>query len=78
MGFLKKAPNTFKQMQLSKVKPNFATFVSILAACATMGALEEGMDIHQRVVENGFSWNVVVWSTLLTMYAESGRIQNVV
>ena len=62
-------------MQLSDVKPNSITFASILPACATMGALEEGMDIHQSVVENGFALNVVVVSALIAMYAKCGRIE---
>jgi len=39
-----------------------------------MGALEEGMDIHQRVVENGFSSNIVVMNALIEMYTKCGRI----
>jgi len=70
-GFLKKVLETFNQMQFSRVKPNFVTFANILPACAIVGALEEGMDIHQRVVENCFSSNVVVVNAV---YAKYGRI----
>jgi len=42
-------------MQLSDVKLNSIIFSYILPSCATMGALEEGIYFHQRVlvVENG-------------------------
>ena len=73
-GFFEKALQTFKQMQLSDVKPDSATFASILRACATMGALEEGMDIHQSVVENGFASNIIILSVLICMYEKCGRI----
>ena len=73
MGFLKRL-EIFKHMQLSGVKPNSTTFASILPACATMGSLEEGMDIHERVVENGFASNIVVVSALIDIYAKCGRI----
>lgn len=56
----KKVMETFKQMQLSNVKLNFVTFTSILLACATMGVLEEGMHIHQIIIENGFSSNIII------------------
>lgn len=62
-------------MQLSYVKPNFIIISSILLSCATMGALEEVMDIHQRVVENYFVSNVVVVKSLIGMYATCGIIQ---
>lgn len=48
--FFEKALYTFEHIQLSDVKPNYATFSITLSSCATIGALEEGMDIHQRVV----------------------------
>jgi len=39
-----------------------------------MGALEEGMDIHQRVVENGLALNIMVWTALIDMYAKCETI----
>ncbi|XP_059066116.1 pentatricopeptide repeat-containing protein At2g22070 [Cryptomeria japonica] len=57
-GFVEKALETYKQMQLAGVKPDSTTFISILPACAKMGALEQGINIHQNIIEryaqNGF------------------------
>jgi len=53
---------------------NFATFAIIFPTCASMGALEEGMGIHQRVVQNGFSFNIMVVNALIDMYAKYERI----
>ena len=39
-----------------------------------MGAIEEGMAIHQRVVKNGFSFNVVVINAMIDMYVKYRRI----
>jgi len=61
-------------MQLLYVKPKYVTFTNILLACATMGALEEGMEIHQRVFENDFASNFMVVEVLIGMYAKCGRI----
>jgi len=61
-------------MQILGVNTNSTTFSNILLACATMGALEEGMDISQRVVENGFVMNVMVLNALIGMYVKYRRI----
>ncbi|XP_057873705.2 pentatricopeptide repeat-containing protein At4g30700-like [Cryptomeria japonica] len=74
-GFVEKALETFNQMQLAGVRPNSATFASILPACAKMGALEQGVDIHQNITESGFLSDVVVASSLVDMYAKCGSIQ---
>ncbi|XP_057816241.2 pentatricopeptide repeat-containing protein At4g02750 [Cryptomeria japonica] len=73
-GFVEKALETFKQMQLAGVKRNYATFASILPACAQKGALEHGMDIHRSITEGGFLSDVVVASALVDMYAKCGSI----
>ncbi|XP_057870782.1 pentatricopeptide repeat-containing protein At4g02750-like isoform X2 [Cryptomeria japonica] len=73
-GFFENALETFKQMQLAGVKPNCTTFASILPACAKMGALELGTDIHQSIIESGFSSDCVLASALVQMYAKCGSI----
>ncbi|KAH9310530.1 hypothetical protein KI387_025565 [Taxus chinensis] len=73
-GFVEKALETYKQMQSACVKPNSATFASILPACAKMGALEQGMNIHQSISESGLLSDVVVASALVDMYAKCGSI----
>ncbi|XP_057873036.2 pentatricopeptide repeat-containing protein At3g24000, mitochondrial-like [Cryptomeria japonica] len=73
-GFAEKALETFKQMQLAGVKPNATTFASILPACAKMGALEQGMDIHQNIIERGFSSDIIVGNALVDMYAKCAGI----
>ncbi|XP_059069540.1 pentatricopeptide repeat-containing protein At3g12770-like [Cryptomeria japonica] len=74
-GFVEKALETFKQMQLEGVKPNSTTFASILPACAKMGALEQGMDIHQGIMEGGFLSDIIVGNALVDMYAKCGSIE---
>ncbi|XP_057873038.2 pentatricopeptide repeat-containing protein At5g39350 [Cryptomeria japonica] len=74
-GFVEKALETFKQMHLASLKPNSTTFASILPACAKMGALEQGMDIHQSIVEGGLLPDVVIGNALVDMYAKCGNIE---
>ncbi|XP_057854721.2 pentatricopeptide repeat-containing protein At1g08070, chloroplastic-like [Cryptomeria japonica] len=73
-GFVEKALQIFKEMQLAGVKPVSTTFASILPACAKMGALEQGIVIHQSIIENGFLSDVVVASALVDMYAKCGSM----
>ena len=74
-GFVGKALEAFKKMHLAGVNPNSTTFPSILPACAKMGALELGMEIHQSLLERGILSNVVVTNSLVDMYAKCGSIQ---
>ncbi|XP_059069471.1 putative pentatricopeptide repeat-containing protein At1g68930 [Cryptomeria japonica] len=73
-GFVEKALETFKQMKLAGVKPNSTTFASILPACGIMGALEQGMDIHQSIKDRGLLSDIVVATVLVDMYAKCGNI----
>nr|UPT48387.1 pentatricopeptide repeat protein AaPPR14 [Agave angustifolia]UPT49066.1 pentatricopeptide repeat protein AaPPR1502 [Agave angustifolia] len=55
------------------VKPNEATFVSVLTACANLGDLERGKWIHsmtKRIKEV----DVLLLTALLTMYAKCGEM----
>ncbi|KAH9293477.1 hypothetical protein KI387_041320 [Taxus chinensis] len=74
-GLVEKALKISKQMQLAGVKPDSSTFASILPACGKMGALEQGMEIHQKVIESGLLSHVVVMTALIDMYAKCGNIQ---
>ncbi|XP_057848257.2 pentatricopeptide repeat-containing protein At3g16610 isoform X3 [Cryptomeria japonica] len=73
-GLVEKALEAFTQMQLAGIKPNSTTFASILPACAKMGAVEQGMDIHQSIIERGFMSDLVVANALIDMYAKCGII----
>ncbi|XP_057854815.2 pentatricopeptide repeat-containing protein At2g13600 [Cryptomeria japonica] len=73
-GFVEKALETFKQMQLAGIKPDSTTFASVLPACAKMGALEQGIDIHQSIMEGGFLSDILVGNALVDMYAKCGSI----
>ncbi|XP_057854000.1 pentatricopeptide repeat-containing protein At2g13600 [Cryptomeria japonica] len=74
-GFSEKALEMFKQMQLAQVQPDQGTFASILPACARMGALEQGMEIHYTISRSELSRNVLIGNALIDMYAKCGNIQ---
>ncbi|XP_059067750.1 pentatricopeptide repeat-containing protein At1g14470 [Cryptomeria japonica] len=74
IGLVEKSVETFKQMQLAGVKPDSATFASVFSAFAKMGALKQGIDIHQSIKDRGILSNVIVASALVDMYAKCGSI----
>ncbi|XP_059067786.1 pentatricopeptide repeat-containing protein At1g11290, chloroplastic-like [Cryptomeria japonica] len=63
-----------REMQSVGVKATSATFASIVPACAKIGALEQGMEIHKKIIESEFPTEVAV-STLIDMYAKCGNTQ---
>eukprot|EP01018_Ginkgo_biloba_P034182 Gb_33062 [translate_table: standard] len=65
----------FHQMQQANVKPNRVTFLSVLPAYADLAALEQGKDIHNLIIKNGFESDVVVGTALIDMYAKCGSLQ---
>ena len=64
----------FQQMQLEGFKPNAITYMSILNACASAGALEWVKEVHRHAREAGFESDVRVGNALVHMYAKCGSI----
>lgn len=62
----------FEQMQQQGLDPNKYTFVSILKACASLKALEQGKEIHGHTTVSGLEGDVFVRSTLIDMYVKCG------
>ncbi|XP_031481586.1 pentatricopeptide repeat-containing protein At5g66520-like [Nymphaea colorata] len=69
------AISVFRSMEEANVKPNEVTVVSVLAACADVGALDLGQRIHAYAKENHFRHNVRVCNTLIDMYTKCGCIE---
>eukprot|EP01018_Ginkgo_biloba_P001597 Gb_35884 [translate_table: standard] len=74
-GHDKEALKLFRQMTLAGVKPNSKTFTSVLPACATLAALEQGKEIHEEIIRSGFQSDIFVGSALVDMYAKCGSIE---
>ncbi|XP_010260127.2 PREDICTED: pentatricopeptide repeat-containing protein At3g62890-like [Nelumbo nucifera] len=65
----------FHQMQLACVRPNEVTVVSVLPACAQLGALESGEWIHLYVERNRLDNNISVCNAIIDMYSKCGCIE---
>lgn len=59
-----------------RLVPDAFTFGTVLAACANLGLLKQGKEVHGMVVSLGVSGNVVVESSLLDMYGKCGSVKH--
>ncbi|XP_010242885.1 PREDICTED: pentatricopeptide repeat-containing protein At3g24000, mitochondrial [Nelumbo nucifera] len=75
-GFYEESLKCFDQMRHANVKPNSATFSSLLSASSCVDNLKWGMGIHGLVVKLGLELVVSISNTLINMYAESGKSQD--
>ncbi|OWM73605.1 hypothetical protein CDL15_Pgr026704 [Punica granatum] len=78
-GDLSKVLDSFKRMWIeANVRPNDATLVTVLSACAKLRALDLGQWIHVYSDNNGYRGNVYVGNALMDMYAKCGIVANAV
>lgn len=61
-------------MQLVGMKPDSKISVSILIVCVNLEALEQGMEIHDKISRNGFMFDVMGVYSLIEMYEKCGCI----
>ncbi|KAL5537850.1 hypothetical protein UlMin_042286 [Ulmus minor] len=65
----------FERMQIAGNKANEVTMVSILCACAHLGALEQGRLMHNYIVDNRLPLTLVLRTSLVDMYSKCGAIE---
>ncbi|XP_057429696.1 pentatricopeptide repeat-containing protein At4g33990 [Lotus japonicus] len=76
-GLASEAIDAYNMMEEStKIIPNHGTWVSILPAYSTVGALPQGMKIHGRLIKNSHSLDVFVATCLIDMYGKCGRLDD--
>ncbi|KAL5575646.1 hypothetical protein UlMin_017345 [Ulmus minor] len=63
----------FRKMIL-RVKPNSVTLISVLSACARIGALMSGKEIHAYALRTGVAFEGFLPNSLLDMYVRCGRM----
>nr|XP_010904821.1 pentatricopeptide repeat-containing protein At5g56310 [Elaeis guineensis]XP_010904822.1 pentatricopeptide repeat-containing protein At5g56310 [Elaeis guineensis] len=64
----------FERMQFAGVWPNRVTMVNALTACASHGALEMGVWIHDYIKRSGWELDVILGTSLVDMYGKCGRV----
>ncbi|KAL4626484.1 hypothetical protein ACB092_05G099600 [Castanea dentata] len=71
----KEALALFREMQTSNIKPDEFTMVSVLTACAHLGALELGEWIKTYIDKNKIKNDVYVGNALIDMYFKCGSVE---
>ncbi|XP_031276797.1 pentatricopeptide repeat-containing protein At2g02750-like [Pistacia vera] len=74
-GEFESAVEIFDLMQEEKVKPNSATFVSILSACSHTGQVEKGLQVFRMMSDDyGINPNPEHVGCLIDLLGRSGRL----
>eukprot|EP00250_Pteridium_aquilinum_P015628 c22679_g16_i1 orf=118-1854(+) len=66
------ALNFLQKMQQEGVSPDVYTFVYTLKACGSISALDQGQNLHLKVIEEGFESDSYVGNTLVDFYGKAG------
>ncbi|CAM6124798.1 unnamed protein product [Calypogeia fissa] len=75
-GYGREAYRHYLQMRQEGFEPNAVTFMSILNASASAGALEWVKEVHGHARKAGLDSDLRVGNALVHMYAESGSIDD--
>ncbi|KAK4716165.1 hypothetical protein R3W88_014503 [Solanum pinnatisectum] len=71
-----KALALFIHMHEAQVRASSVTYSSLLRACATLAALEPGLQIHSFTIKTIYDQDLAVGNTLVDMYAKCGSIKD--
>ncbi|KAA8527699.1 hypothetical protein F0562_035432 [Nyssa sinensis] len=75
-GLLEEAIHLFHCMHEKLVKPDQITMVNVLSACAGLGSLELGREVHLYLGRNNLELNVILATALVDMYSKCGQIDD--
>ncbi|KDP26556.1 hypothetical protein JCGZ_17714 [Jatropha curcas] len=64
----------FNEMIKNGISPDEVTMATVISACAHLGALDLGKEMHLFVMSNGFDLDVYIGSALIDMYAKCGSL----
>ncbi|KAI9192296.1 hypothetical protein LWI28_020739 [Acer negundo] len=74
IGYYGDALDVFRQMQMVGIEPDEISIVSVLPACAHLGALELGKWIHMYCDKSDLLKKTNICNALVEMYAKCGSI----
>ncbi|EXB68021.1 hypothetical protein L484_009628 [Morus notabilis] len=74
-GYSVKALELFEKMQLDLLKPDCVTVASLLSACAFVGALEKGKQLHSYAIKSGMSSDIILEGSLLDLYVKCSDLR---
>ncbi|KAI3886156.1 hypothetical protein MKW92_051762 [Papaver armeniacum] len=75
-GHAEESMRLFGQMQEEGVVANVVTLVSLIHACAHVGSLKKGTSVHGYLIRYNISYDEVVRTALIDMYAKCGKLDS--
>lgn len=75
-GYLSKAIYLFHEMGVAQQKPDSITVVSLLQACASLGAYHQGKWIHTYIFRSNLGPCIRIGTALVDMYAKCGDLNS--
>ena len=74
-GHNEEALSCYESMRRQSIAPNEAILLCVLKACASIGAIDKGREIHAQIVQEGsLEQNDIIGTALVDMYAKCGDI----
>lgn len=70
------ACNYFWVMRSEGISPDVVSFSTVIHACASLAALVQGFLVHDQIMKCGFLANPCISSSLITMYAKCGSVDD--
>ncbi|XVF05881.1 hypothetical protein REPUB_Repub06bG0000200 [Reevesia pubescens] len=70
------ALNYFWVMRRAGISPDEVSYSTALHASAHLASLDQGTSIHNQTIKTGFSTNTCIASSLITMYAKCGSLDD--
>ncbi|KAL9225277.1 hypothetical protein vseg_001222 [Gypsophila vaccaria] len=74
-GKYTEAVELFQDMMVSEVKPDEVTIASMLSACAHLGMLDLGKEIHKFIADHKIRVDIYVGNALIDMYCKCGDVK---
>ncbi|KAI3736704.1 hypothetical protein L2E82_26679 [Cichorium intybus] len=75
-GLSEKALEAFSKMESDGFEPDEISFASALSACAQLGSLKTGKDLHEIIIRKRINLNHFILNSLVDMYAKCGDLMN--
>nr|KYP73902.1 Putative pentatricopeptide repeat-containing protein At3g23330 family [Cajanus cajan] len=66
----------FDRMREEGVVPDKVAMVTVVNACAKLGAMHRARFVNEYIVRNGFSLDVILGTALIDMYAKCGSVES--
>ncbi|XP_071735525.1 pentatricopeptide repeat-containing protein At4g13650 [Rutidosis leptorrhynchoides] len=74
-GLSEKALELYGKMQSDKLKPDSVTVSGLLSACASIGDLINGMQLHSYAIKSGICADIIIEGSLLDLYAKCSDVK---